>query len=568
MTNQDIKNEGIEQTVDQNAQVDVNENNESNSDNVSESSKESLETKVEETNAVATSSEENSNLDTTESNDDDSGETSEEEIKSDFNAPINEEALRNQMSEFEKLKSDIESFLSGFSENEDLKLLGKNIVTYKEQLDAFFLLDSNIKDPLIEKLQETFDKVSEKREQLRQDRNKIFDENLSKIKSTVESVLNEVPQIESFKEARAKLVELQGVVKSADLRSNDKDNFFNDIQKTFDDINVRQQAYRESYEMECSENYLKVKPYVLSTVEKARDTERFNDSRKMLIDLQKKIKELTLSKTQRDELYQIIREVFNEINERQDKDREKFIVESKENYKKAKPIVEIAIKKATDPENINNSRNILIDAQKELKELTLTKDQRDELFGAIREVFNKLNEQSDENRAEFEEEANINFAKLEVKVNEAIMNVDYSNDFKDIREGLIACQDEIKMVRLKRSQRNDLLSRIRKAFEKFDAKRDKFYSKKREDKIAKLTSIVDNLNEKIQRLEEANSNDNENISQLESQIEGLDEDQKSDLESNINSIKDKIESRNKTIQESKDRIEDINKELQEIKEKN
>ena len=570
MTNEDIKNEGNEQSLEKDVQVDVTENNNGNSELITEEKVETVEPTESAESEVNTDEESNSetqNEELIQNSEEDPNKEVEEETKSDFNAPINEEALQNQMNEFDKLKNDIESFLASFAENEDLKLLGKNIVTYKEQLDAFFLLKSDIKDPVIEKLQETFDKVSEKREQLRQERNKVFDENLAKVKTEVETVLNEIPQIESFKQCRAKLVELQGIVKSAELRSNDKDNFFEIIQKAFDEINERQQAYREAYEMECSENYLKIKPYVVSTVEKAKNNERFNDSRKILIELQKKIKELTLSKNQRDELYQTIRDVFNEINEKQDKDREKFVSESKENYEKAKPLVEDAIKKATDPENINNSRNILIDAQKQLKDLTLTKEQRDELFGAIREVFNKLNEQSDENREEFEDEANANFSKLEVKVNEAIMNVDYSNDFKDIREGLIACQDEIKMVKLKRNQRNDLLSRIRKAFEKFDEKRDKFYSKKREDKIGKLNSIVDNLNEKIQRLEETNTSDNESISQLESQLNDATDEQKNELESSINSMKEKVESRNISIKESRDRIEDINKDLAGLNEK-
>ncbi len=488
----------------------------------------------------------------------------EEDNKPRFEAPVNTEALEKQKEDFASLEKQVEEIANNISENIDFRALRKNIVTLKEQIISLFLIPIADKDRLTNSLQNTYEKLAEKQSEIREEMNKIFDENLDKMNNFVEEKLKEANELDIFKNARKILQSVQKELKSAKLRQGDKDNFFKKVQDVFDSINQKEIAERESYEMECSNNYLILKPKVEQITKIVDESDKFNDSRKKLIDLQNEIKNTKLKRNNRDELFQVIRECFNRLNERQDKSRETFNSESTENYDKMKPLVEQAVEFASNPSNFATARQTLINLQKDLKEIVLSKSQRDEFFGRIREVFTSLNEQQDENREEFDNESNQNYAKLEVKVNEAIMNVEYSNDFRDIREGLLMVQDEIKIMKLKRSQRNELYSKIRMGFEKFDKKREVYSKQKDEEKKRKLSSILENLNLKISRLVESLDADKSTEQDFKLKLESTSGEDKANLESSLKDIQSKVEEKSQVLEKTNKRIKDIKQEIEKL----
>lgn len=482
--------------------------------------------------------------------------------ESTFEPPVNTEALEKQKEEYKNLETQINELSESISDEIDFRSTRKRIVALKEQVLSLFLIPIVEKDNLTNRLQEIFEKLSEKQNELKEEINKVFDDNLKEIEPKIEQVLNEVNELEIFKEARKKLTEIQNELKKIKLRQSDKDNFFSKIQESFDKINQKELSEREEYEMECSNNYLVLKPKIEQITKAVENSDKFNESRKKLIQLQNEIKETKLKKNNRDELFQIIRETFNNLNERQDKSRESFNKESEENYTKILPVVDQAIEFASNPSNFTTARQTLINVQKDLKSLVLSKSQRDELFGKIREVFNSLNEQQDENREEFEKEANSNFVRVEIKVNEALMNVEYSNDFRDIREGLLTVQDEVKIIKLKRNQRNELLAKIREGFEKFDKKRNEYNENKKEEKKNKLNSILDNLQLKITRLKESIDIDNSSINDLKSKIESSADEDKIELDKSIQELESKLKEKNESLKSTDDRVKDIQSELE------
>lgn len=478
-----------------------------------------------------------------------------------FEAPVNEEAQKKQNAEFEKLLNEVTELHGKKEDITDYRNTRKLIVTLRERVSALFLISAEQKDSLISKIQEIFEHIAEKQEKERENINQVYDENLEKIKPTIEEGIKKALENELFKDARKELIELQKKVREVKLRPSDRDNIFAKIQEGFDEVNAREEKYRESFEMESSENYIQIKPKVEKAAENAKTTEKFNDARKELIELQKELKEVKLTRTNRDELFGIVREAFNELNAKQDKERAEFLEKAEEEYPKAAQIVDEAIKFSVDPDNITKARPKLIEAQNKLKDFTLTRQQRDELFGKIREIFNQLNENNEENTEEFQKEASLNFAKLEIKVNEAVANVEYSEDFRDIREGLIMVQDEIKIVKLKRNQRNELLSRVRKGFEKFDKKRKDYNDRRKEEKTRKLKNIVETLEEKNKRFQENIETDKASLSEQEAKLESATDEEKAEIEKSIKSLNDKITSREKNLEQNNARIEDINKEL-------
>lgn len=521
-------------------------------------------TNVEE-NATAENQDENVKpVENVENTSDNSEPVAVEDNKPKFEAPVNTEALQKQKDEFANLEKQVEELANNINDETDFRALRKNIVTLKEQIISLFLIPIADKDKLTNALQETYEKLAEKQAELRQEINKVFDENLEKMNSFVDEKLKEANELDIFKNARKILQTVQKELKSAKLRQSDKDTFFKKVQDVFDAINQKEIAERESYEMECSNNYLILKPKVEQITKLVDESDKFNDSRKRLIDLQNEIKNTKLKRNNRDELFQVIRECFNRLNERQDHTREAFNSESTENYDKMKPLVEQAIEFAVNPSNFATARQTLINLQKELKEIVLSRGQRDEFFGKIREVFTSLNEQQDENREEFDNESNQNYAKLEIKVNEALMNIEYSNDFRDIREGLLMVQDEIKIMKLKRSQRNELYSKIRLGFEKFDKKREEYSKQKNDEKKRKLSSILENLNLKVTRMSESLDADKQIEQDLKSKLESASDEDKANLEASITDIQSKIDDKNQTLEKTNKRIEDLKQEIEKL----
>ena len=414
---------------------------------------------------------------------------------------VNGEALQEQTLLFETLKQEVDNLKTDVQDLDEIKHERKNMADIKEKLLSLFLIPKSDRDKYIDLIQSKFEILKETSDKIKNEINSRLDENLKKIEPKVNEVSKEAENPENFGEIRKKLVELQSELKEYELHRDRKDDFFSLVQKAFESLDERQDLEREKYEMETSENYLNIKPKVAESIKFAVQTDNFNQAREKLIECQNELKKLKLKKSHLDELFGLIRLAFENVNQKQDLERDKQKEASVENYNEIKPIVTEATKFADETDDYEAARKRLIETQKAIKEKTLTRSQRDELYGAIREVFNRLNEKQDANREEFLEECNANYAKLEISVNEAAAYIDFTNNLNDIREGLLAVQDEVKIVKLTRTQRNELFKRIRLGFSRFDEKRNEFIKSRKEYRKSNNTDEVksDHIKEKIER---------------------------------------------------------------------
>ncbi len=393
---------------------------------------------------------------------------------------VNQEALDEQLKSYSELKIEIDNINSDVETFDEIKHQRKNMVDLKERVLALFLIPKSDKDSSIDLIQEKFDLLQSKSEEIKSKISEQYEKNLQEIEPKVKTVISEVEQDDNLGEVRKKLIDLQNEIKECKINSEKKDDFFSMVQDAFESLSKRQEAEREKYEMEISENYLSTKPKVADSIRFAVQTENFNEARQRLIETQNELKQVKLKKDHLDELFGLIRKAFETVNNKQDQEREKFREESEKEYQAIEPIIQANIEFAKTSDDYEKARALLIDSQKLIKSKNLTRKHRDDLYGRIREVFNELNQKSDANREEFLEECNEIYAKLEVKVNEAIAYIDFTNYLNDIREGLLAVQDEVKIVKLTRSQRNELFKRIRDGFSKFDEKRNKFIEKRKQ----------------------------------------------------------------------------------------
>ena len=393
---------------------------------------------------------------------------------------VNQEALEEQQKAYSDLKSEIDSINTDVETLDDIKHQRKSMVELKERILALFLIPKNDRDSSIDTIQEKFDILQKKSDDIKNKISEEYEKNLQEIEPKVKTVIAEVDEADNFSDMRKKLIDLQSEIKECRINSEKKDDFFSMVQDAFESLTEKQEAEREKYEMEISENYLSIKPKVADAIRFAIQTENFNEARQRLIESQNELKQVKLKKDHLDELFGLIRKAFETVNNKQDQEREKFREESEKEYLAIEPTIQENIEFAKTSNDYEKARALLIDSQKLIKSKNLTRKHRDDLYGRIREVFNELNQKSDANREEFLEECKENFSKLEVKVNEAIAYIDFTNYLNDIREGLLAVQDEVKIAKLTRSQRNELFKRIRDGFGKFDEKRNKFIEKRKQ----------------------------------------------------------------------------------------
>ena len=340
----------------------------------------------------------------------------------------------------------------------------------KEKIKARFLKKED-NESLNQKIDSFIADINEKQNEERDKMEEVFSKNYEGIKDKVKEIVDAAYKAENFREARESLLNLQSELKEIKLRKSHKEAFQDDINDAFQNVVKRQSEERENYEMECIENYHNLKSKVDEAVKFADTSTNYGQARQKFIKIQSDIKGKSLRREQREELYQTIRDNFEAINTRQESERDEYLTLCKNNFEKLQIVVNEAIEFAKTTEDYTDARQRLINAQSEIKGVKLTRDQRDKLYGDIREVFTNLNEQQSGEREDFEKEANENYDKISNKINEAYELVHGVTDFRLIRETLISIQGEIKIMRLKRDQRNELFGRIREAFLVFDKKK-------------------------------------------------------------------------------------------------
>jgi len=437
---------------------------------------------------------------------------------------VNEEALKEQTELFASYKVEVEGLKTNLDSMDEIKHERKNMADLKEKLLSLFLIPKTDRDEYIDIIQSKFEVLKETSDKIKNEINNKLEENFKKIEPKVNEILKEAENPENFTEIRKKLIDLQSELKDFELHRDKKDDFFSLVQKAFESLNEKQDLEREKYEMEISENYLNIKPKVVESIKFAVQTDNYNQAREKLIECQSELKKLKLKKDHLDELFGLIRKAFENVNLKQDAEREELKEKSLESYNEIKPIVLEAVEFADSTDDYETARKRLIDTQKAIKEKVLTRSQRDELYGAIREVFNRLNEKQDANRGEFLEECNENFAKLEIAVNEACAYIDFTNDLNDIREGLIAVQDEVKIVKLTRTQRNELFKRIRVGFGKFDIKRNEFIKSRKKHKKEQLEHKIETKTDKVENVEDVSLKEKiqKEIEETQAKIDNID----------------------------------------------
>lgn len=379
-------------------------------------------------------------------------------------------------------------------------------------------------------------------------------------KKKIDNIQRIQPKWQNLRSARQKLLTMQKNLNSSPdyIPRSVIDNLQRMLADALSNITQSQIAERENYEMECSDNYLQLKSFFENIIQTLDSSDDLTKSRQQLIEAQRIISTKTLKRSQQEELYQIIRSGFDILLAKQEKEKEKFNQEANLNYEKIAPLVENAIQIANSTESFKEAREVLTAAQNSVRDVLLTKEQRDELFGKLRTIFSEINRKSDQEREEFAKISEENFNLLKEKIERETNKLSNNPHFKSIRENLLTIQSEIRVMKLRFEHRNKLYAMLKQTFKELDEKRTEYFEQRDQAKLSGSShTLVKNLEEKLNILKSTIESDKAELAELQSNLSNPEIENKDELVQKNEILLSKISEKEKRIKETLNRLKGL-----------
>ncbi len=183
-----------------------------------------------------------------------------------------------------------------------------------------------------------------------------------------------------------------------------------------------------------------------------------------LIRVQQEMKNLKFNREDREELWNAIQSVFEQLHQAYEADQAMFEHEAFQNYSRLKTLVENAVFLSRKTTDVREAKAVLIEAQQEFKGLRLIKEQREELYQQIQREFDRVNGVLEVEKGRFQAEADQNYRELKLRVTEAQNKARSEAPPAEIREFLIQVQNDLKGKSLLKEQREEIFQKLQEAF--------------------------------------------------------------------------------------------------------
>lgn len=324
-----------------------------------------------------------------------------------------------------------------------------------------------------------------------------------------------------------------------------------------------------------NENYTALSLQVAECADLVTHTTDWRDTREKCLNLRAELRESVLTKTQKDDLFDKLNKALDVLSGRQMAEKQQFEAEAEQNHIAYNASIDECLEMAESTTEFQETREKFKKIQLELREIKLTKDQRNELFDKLDKAFKVLSQRQAAEREVFDRDSVVNYAALTERVGTAKRLAQYSDDFQEVRDYLKDIQNDVRDLTLSREHREELRNIIREAFDTVNLRADKYYSDKRHSWEKKQKEMDDmrtkkrqdwefRMKEKMVRLESTAKNLERAIQNDIDFAEGL----KERLEGDANaSLSEKLANVERQIQERNARIEEIRAEVREIEAK-
>ena len=468
----------------------------------------------------------------------------------------------------DKIKDEIEEVVALSNTTTNWRAVENQIKDITSNLKSLGIPRAS-RDELSKMLLSALNTVEQKRSEEYEKNKSEWQTNYGTVKPKLIELIEFAKNATIFKDAREKLIAIQNEIKNLKLSREQKNEFDKILHDAFEELNSKQQTYMDNYEMECIENYHSIKMMLDDAIHKAFSVETFPEAKDLLVEVQNAMKDKVLKREQRNEFFDAIRKTFDEL-------REKFVEyklvtdeEATVNYAEIKPKVDEVLEfaKNANTAQANEAREKLFAAQKNVKDIRLKREQKTELFKAIREVFNRINEIIIAEKNRFETVTNDNYNNILSKIEVAIVDIENVLDLKNSGDTLAALRTEIQLLELRVRQRNKLFEKLKSAFDLLYIKRDEYNKRRLAIRVSKLEDSRKNLEQKNERTNNLLKKDKE-IQKQQQEKFATTTDKNTPMKKSISGLIDVVNKRiaeyESSISETTKKIDDINKEIKKI----
>ncbi len=465
----------------------------------------------------------------------------------------------------EEFKTDVADVLALSDSSPDFKHIRNRIKELTSYLNGLGLVAS-VRNEFREQLKKALDNLSQRENEIREKDKEVWKTNYNMIKEKVDAAVDFVRSSSKFKDGKEKLIEVQKELRKLNLNPADKNELNTILSNEIRTINEKFRTWVENTEMEVIENYYSLRNLIDDAIQKAFSFETFPEARTVLNEAQNQIREKTLRKVQRDELFKSIHNTFDELREKFDDYKRITDEEATENYSTIKPQVDNAIEfaKSVSIEDSNDARSRFIRIQAMVKEARLKREQKLEMFNAIREVFNTINEMSKEERKKFEVEAEKNYENLLSKLEITIVDIQNGIDFRQSASDLATISTDIQLEKLKRNDRTKLYDTLKTAYNLLNNKREEYNKHRTNERNRRLGETLNDMKQRNERTIKLLQKDRELLAKQQEKLSNTPEENTILKERNkqiIAEIENRIAEKVKIISKTEKRIADLENEI-------
>ena len=205
-------------------------------------------------------------------------------------------------------------------------------------------------------------------------------------------------------------------------------------------------------------NYTALKERVNDCIQQSLGNGNSREIKNHFIKVQGELRNTNLQYGDRQELWELLNQAFENLRTRQE-------VVGDKNYYELKGKISHAISFAQSSDDKREAKSKLIEVQRDFRGIVMQHTKRQELWDMLQGAFDALKHDQDVEKQSFENECELSYATLKPKIVAALNNAPYPEDVRVARENLKQLQHEMQETKLTKEQRDELWNLVNQAFE-------------------------------------------------------------------------------------------------------
>lgn len=367
-------------------------------------------------------------------------------------------------------------------------------------------------------LRDTINACFEKINAFRESEQKAFEQtseqNREKLTPLVEKALFEARYNDDTRQAWDFCVSVQNEFRGIRLQKEIREMLYRQLQEAFDMLKHRrsqQQSVLEQKSLSGKKELLPQVEALLAEAEKAVDIEAHW---RQLIELQQEIKDRELTFEARNELLNKLQQAFTIIKLRREEKQRSLTEEGLSNALTLEEMITEGETLAANAEDFRVAFDRLKQIQQSFRELSLPREEREELYQRLQQAFDTLKGRQDDWFGERDRETRENYNRLKPLVLNGLERARTSNEFKKTREMLKNIQAEFKGIRMKAESRQELYNQLQRAFDILNQRHDEYLATKKDKLELKIDYQLSDIELRMEEMQQEIEKDREYMAEL------------------------------------------------------